>query len=131
MQGDFVHKRCMRDNGRYADLINGVVFRGRQVIAPDSLVELDTQTGIDKPANRRYSKRKKEKNRDVVRKLCLGVNFMVVGIEGQSRTDYLMALRNLSYEVMEYERQAAILRKEVRTSDDTSPEEYMSGFRQT
>ncbi len=128
MEKDLVHKRCMRDNARCADLLNGVVFEGEQVIQPEDLSELSELTGGGKPLDADRTLRRKEKERDVVKKLGLGINFVVIGIEGQSRTDYLMPLRNLLYEALEYESQVGQKRKEVRERTGLSEEEFLSGF---
>ena len=45
MEKDLVEKRCLSDNRRYADLINGFVFQGKQILHETDLRELDTQTG--------------------------------------------------------------------------------------
>ncbi len=126
-----MHKRCMRDNARCADLLNGVVFEGQQVIRSKDLTELSELTGGSKPVNLKQTPRKKEKERDVVKKIGYGVNFVVIGIEGQTRTDYLTPLRNLLYEALEYEGQAQKKRKEIRTRNGISEEEFLSGFGET
>ena len=57
MEKDLVEKRCLSDNRRYADLINGFVFQGKQILHETDLRELDTQTGSW--GERRFWKRKK------------------------------------------------------------------------
>ncbi|GFH89892.1 hypothetical protein IMSAGC002_01137 [Lachnospiraceae bacterium] len=37
---DLVEKRCLSDNRRYADLINGFVFQGKQILHETDLREL-------------------------------------------------------------------------------------------
>ncbi len=72
----------------------------------------------------------KTKNQEMVRKIAMGMNFAVVGIENQDEIDYSMVLRNMVYDADEYERQAARIRKEVRKNrDGLSRGEYMYGFR--
>ena len=46
MEKDVVQIRCLSDNERYADLINGVVFGGRQVVHGEDIREMDSQTGL-------------------------------------------------------------------------------------
>lgn len=46
MEKDVTKKRCLSDSRRYADLINGFIFQGRQVVLEEDLAELDTQSGI-------------------------------------------------------------------------------------
>lgn len=44
MVKDLTEKRCLSDNERYADLINGAVFGGRQLLRPQGLEDRDSQT---------------------------------------------------------------------------------------
>ena len=49
----------------------------------------------------------KGKARDLLRRTAFGVNFALIGIESQETVDYKFPLRNLHYEVNQYEKQAA------------------------
>lgn len=138
MDKDTINRRYLSDNRRYADLINGFVFHGQQAISSDTLTDLDSQSGIwrggedvesrkaDQPS--RKIKRKKNSSRDLLRKAAVGVNFAVLGIEHQEDVHYLMPLRVMGYEAAEYERQAALVRKEVREMKKISNAEFLSGF---
>ena len=46
MEKDVAQFRFLSDNERYADLINGAVFGGRQVVRGTDLQEMDSQTGF-------------------------------------------------------------------------------------
>ena len=119
MTQDITWKDYFLDNERYADIINGIGCGGRQVVAKDDLQELDTQTT-----------KQKIKIRDMIRKAAFGVNFAIIGIENQETIDYAMPLRSMSYDAGEYEKQAAIIRKEVRKKQEgLTAGEYMYGFR--
>ncbi len=54
---------------------------------------------------------------------------MVIGIEGQEKPHYLMPVRCMNYDSMEYERQTVNRRREVKAMKGLSPEEWLSGFR--
>lgn len=58
----------------------------------------------------------------------MGVGFIVIGVENQDETNYLMPLRNMSYDTAEYERQAADIRKQVRKRKGITRAEFLSGF---
>ena len=88
------------DNRRCADIINGVVCKGQQVVAQEDLAELDTKS--------------KMKFRDVVRKVALGVNFAIIGIENQEEIDYEFPVRIMEYDVACYRRQISAIRKAIR-----------------
>ena len=52
--------------------------------------------------------------RDLIKKSAFGVNFAVIGVENQEMVHYLMPLRTMEYDVAEYEKQAATIRKRVK-----------------
>lgn len=119
MNKDIGWKEYLADNDRYADIINGICCKGAQMVAGKDLKELDTQTGFGR----------KIKVRDIVRKAAFGVNFAVIGIENQESIDYSMPLRVMSYDVGEYEKQAANIRRENRKKHKgLSGGEYLYGF---
>ena len=41
---DTVLKSFWRDNAHFADLFNATVFNGKQVLSPDNLIEMDTES---------------------------------------------------------------------------------------
>lgn len=123
MKQDLLAKRYYSDNRRFADLINGIVCNGIQVVKQEDLSEMDTETS-------------QGKRRDLVRKAVFGVNFAVLGLENQEKLDYRLPLRVLGYEAGEYEHQAAkiyrAVRQNGRNSDtELSSGEYLYGFRKS
>ena len=123
MKQDLLAKRYYSDNRRFADLINGIVCNGIQVVKQEDLSEMDTETS-------------QGKRRDLVRKAVFGVNFAVLGLENQEKLDYRLPLRVLGYEDGEYEHQAAkiyrAVRRNGRNSDtELSSGEYLYGFRKS
>ncbi len=136
---DELLKCYLSDDERYADLINGVSFGGRQVVRADDLSDRDTQTGYHK--NTRTVKGKKNtKYRDLFRKASFGANFAVVGVENQTQVHYLMPVRCMEYDVKEYRRQEVEqkkilerLRKQAEEKDryvqkKQTDAEFLSGF---
>lgn len=130
MKRDLQKKGYFYDPERFADLINGVVCSGRQILSPSNLTDLDSQTGqFDASAGQEKQQNNlKERHRDLVRKAAFGVNFMVYGIENQEEVNYLMPLRCMSYDVEEYERQVALISKQVRQRKGITGAEFVSGF---
>ncbi|MCH5256591.1 MAG: Rpn family recombination-promoting nuclease/putative transposase [Lachnospiraceae bacterium] len=135
MVHDITWKDYFSDNERYADLINGLGCGGRKVVTKDDLQELDTQTAFGRGSKfvrkiSRMTTGRKIKIRDMLRKVAFGVNFAIIGIENQEVTDYAIVLRNMAYDVGEYEKQAALIRKEIRRNHrGLSNGEYLYGFR--
>ena len=130
MEKDLQKKGYFYDPERFADLINGVVCSGKRILSPSDLTDMDSQTGFFRGSlgRSKNTARKKQRYRDLVRKAAFGINFMVVGIENQEEVHYLMPLRNMSYDVAEYERQAAIIRRQVKKRKDITSAEFLSGF---
>ncbi|MCM1121679.1 MAG: Rpn family recombination-promoting nuclease/putative transposase [Eubacterium sp.] len=134
MVRDIEWKGYFADDERYADIINGIACQGRQVVAKTDLYELDTQSGFLSGVKFVRERRSKVKHgrvriRDCIRKTAFGVNFAIIGIESQEVTDYSMPLRNMAYDVGEYEKQASKIRKSVRKNHQTlRTGEYLYGF---
>ena len=100
MEKDLREKGYLCVPERFADLINGVVCGGREILQPSDLAEMDSQTGYLQMSTGKDGQRPKRKTkyRDVIRKTAFGVNFMVIGIENQEEVHYLMPLRCMSYD---------------------------------
>lgn len=105
MEKDIGWKVFFSDKRRYADIINGIGCGGVQFVNDTDLSDVDGQT-------------RKGMSRDLLCRSAFGVNFALIGIENQESVDYAIPLRNMSYDVAEYEKQAAKIHKEVRGSDD-------------
>lgn len=131
MEKDLQKKGYFYAPERFADLINGLMCAGKEVISPSDLSDMDSQTGFFQGASgsRARNSKRKQRYRDLIRKAAFGVNFMVVGIENQEEVNYLMPLRAMTYDAAEYERQAAEIRRRVKKQKDITAAEFLSGFR--
>jgi len=104
------------DNRRFADLINGIGCGGKQFVKETDLSEEDVTSG--------------RKNRDMLRKVAFGVNFVIVGVEHQEKNDYEMPFRTMCYDVSRYQKQMRQIKKKNRTNKKgLKAEEYMYGFK--
>jgi len=130
MEKDLQKKSYFSDEKRFADLINGIVGAGKELIVPSDVSDMDSQTGFSRllPAFGEKKGRRKQHYRDMVKKAVFGMNFMVIGLENQEEVHYLMPLRCMAYETDEYEHQAVKVRKRVRRQKGISPAEFLSGF---
>ena len=108
-------KNYFNDNRRYADLINGIGCYGKQIVKETDIQEEDISA--------------REKSRDMLRKVAFGTCFVIIGIENQEEKDYSLPLRNMFYDVTNYEKQASKIRKEVRKETNLEAGEYMYGFK--
>lgn len=133
MEKDLRCNAFFSDNERYADIINGIGCDGMPFVRGKDLQELDTRVSVRGMTRYKSGKRDRSRKplyRDLVRKTPFGINFAIVGIENQEEIDYSMPLRIMCYDAGEYERQASIIRKQVRkAADGLSSGEYLYGFR--
>ncbi|MCR4789435.1 MAG: Rpn family recombination-promoting nuclease/putative transposase [Lachnospiraceae bacterium] len=116
---DIKEKAFMKIPANFADLCNGVLFEGEQVIKPEELEEAGTE--VLKKENSVFSDvaMRWKKNNSVI---------SVIEVENQSRTDYAMVIRNLNLIASHYQDQ--IKQKWAETTDkgDTKPgrDEFLS-----
>lgn len=130
MEKDLLQKEYLSDDERYADLLNGFLFRGKQKIKASDLQEVDSQSFI-RLWFQKKSVRYRKLYRDLIKKTAFGVNFALIGIENQELVHYLMPLRTLEYDAAEYEKQAGRISKHVKKMSDIGNTEFISGFRKT
>ena len=118
MEKDTKWKTFFEDNRRYADVINGLGCGGRQLVSADDLQAEDSTSG--------------KRSRDALRRVALGMNFVIVGIENQEEPDYGLPFRNVAYDVGVYGKQMRKIRREVQNEsapESLMPGEYLYGFK--
>lgn len=130
MEKDLLQKKYLSDDERYADLINGLLFNGKQQIKASDLQETDSQSFI-RLWFQKKSVRYRKLYRDLIKKTAFGVNFALIGIENQELVHYLMPLRTMEYDAAEYEKQATRIRRQVKKARDIRNAEFISGFKRT
>ncbi|MCR4789433.1 MAG: Rpn family recombination-promoting nuclease/putative transposase [Lachnospiraceae bacterium] len=93
---DIKEKAFMKIPANFADLCNGVLFEGEQVIKPDELEEAGTE--VLKKENSVFSDvaMRWKKNNSVI---------SVIEVENQYQTDYAMVIRNLNLIASHYQDQ--------------------------
>lgn len=129
MDKDLAAKECLNVDERYADLINGLLFGGKQRIQSSDLQEMDSQQW-SKPGKKKKHKYR-QVHRDLIKKTVFGVNFSIIGIENQELVHYLMPLRTMEYDLTAYRKQAVKIAKHVKEVKGVSSEEFISKFRKT
>lgn len=111
-------KTYLRDTARYADLWNGGVFQGRQIVKAEELREAS-------PVHvRSEHDEAMERQGDLVMKqYCNGQRFVVLALENQEKTDYAMPVRVMIQEALEYDRQL----REIRRENERRYKAYQEG----
>lgn len=123
----------LEDAEIFADLVNGILYKGEQVVKPQDLREQDGE--LRSAAGNDV----KKVIRDKVR-LWKGTVFAVFSVENQTRVDYRMVTRAMLAEGMAYDRQWKALKKKLEKVLKKKPEcgkreaavtadEFISGMR--
>ena len=130
---DAITKAYMQKNTVFADAFNYFMYDGKQVINPDSLKPMDT-TALALPYGDDKKTKSIQKYRDVLKRVCAMTDdnrtYLILGIENQSHIHYAMPVRNMLYDVIQYENQIREIADKHRKNNengDTS-DEYLSGF---
>lgn len=125
---DTVLKNFWRDNARFADLFNAVLFNGDNVIKPEALEEADTDlSAILKIGSHTETL---QKILDVVKKSAYGVDLVILGLENQQHIHFGMPLRLMVGDALGYLKEyEEIAKKNKEEGHWDSTEEFLSGFR--
>lgn len=124
----------MKDPVIFADMFNKFLYHGKQVIKPESLIEMDT-TEIAVPYGDGKAGLPTQKYRDVLKLMMTDGNiaYCILGCEDQSRVHYAMPVKNMLYDSMQYARQVTKAAKSHRQEKEHKPtsDEFLSGFYKT
>ena len=138
LKPDIVVKNYWRDNGHFADFFNAVLFGGEEAIKANDLEDVDTEESTVLE-HRKYAE-SIQASRDNI-KVCkrsslLGVEFVMLGIEGQSHIHYGMPIRNMGYDYLAYKKQydsnaVKYNAKNMSQLQDVDEDEYLSRMKRT
>lgn len=105
---DIEMKNYMSNPERFADLFNFLIYGGQPIILADALTPLDTN---EKAVFLREGEREpSQRFRDLVRLWSVMEDghavYAILGLEGQTNVDYMMAIRTMVSDAMNYWQQA-------------------------
>lgn len=127
---DTILKNFWRDNYRFADLFNAVLFNGEQVLNPDDLSEVDSDVSSLIKFNGHVET--VQKVLDVVKKTAYGVDFVIWGLENQAKIHYAMPLRHMVGDAFSYMKEyQEIAAKNRRDKNFASSDEFLSNMKKT
>ena len=118
-------KDWLRDKERFADLFNGIVYGGEEVIKPEELTERNSEMGIvlkDKDGKERSVSRR----RDIIMNWNNTCNLVILAIESQQQISYAMPVRNMLYDALAYTEQMKAIWNSV--PKDERPKLYSDEF---
>lgn len=120
---DIQEMNYLEDDRRFADLINGSIFQGRQVVKAADLQEANKELLFP------WSKKGNRVVRDVVKKFYRDMLICILTVENQTNIDYHMVLRTFLGDALEYHRQWSENAREHRRKGDLRGDEFLSGMK--
>ena len=94
----------LSEKKRFANLFNGVIYGGRQVILPEDLEEVNPVSSVS-VKNRTGKTKNMKKYRDIIMKWRNQATFVLLANESQDKVHYAMPHKVMLYDGMDYETQ--------------------------
>ena len=123
-------KQFFRNKKRFADLFNGFIFEGTQIIKPKDLEEKDSESSII-IQGKTNSSTGIQKYRDITMLWKKGADLSVLAIENQNKVHYAMPVRTMLYDSLSYADQIRLLWKNREPEENYTQEEFLSRFRKS
>ncbi|XCP85765.1 hypothetical protein ABXS75_02895 [Roseburia hominis] len=127
-KNDILMKKWISDKERFADLFNGGLFGGKQVIDPEGLENEEIHQELLIPDQEKHVVPIRRYH-DVVMKSRQNLRLLVLACENQQKVHYGMAVRGMLYDALSYTEQIRRLtlknRKEKKL---TNSAEFLSGI---
>lgn len=119
---DIALARYFGDENRYADLINVYVYQGREVVKGKDIRDRDASVA-GKGKNGSF-----RKCRDLVRKVVMDTDVVLVGLENQDEVHYAMPIRIMLEDAAGYDEQLRSIQRIHRRQKDLCGAEYVGRF---
>ena len=127
--------RWFSQKERFADLMNGCLFQGQQIILPEQLEKIDRETDLfipEKSGTEMIQGKGIQRYRDVAMHWEDRAELTILALENQERVHYAMPVRTMIYDGLSYAEQIEENWKDRKdTGDRTSRDEFLSHFRKT
>lgn len=133
LKADTVLKNYWNDNKRFADFFNAVIFKGKEVINPQGLEDVDTESSSILE-NKKYAEAitASRDNIKIHKKSTqYGIHFVMLGIEGQEHIHYAMPLRVMGYDYSTYKKQYNNNASRYKKAAGLDEDEYLSKMKKT
>lgn len=133
LKPDTVLKNYWNVNEHFADLYNGILFDGKQVIKSEELEDVDTEEATVME-HRKYIEiiRASRDNIKIHKKsAALGIEFVLLGLESQEHIHYAMPMRVMGYDYSTYKKQYDINAAKNKNVKNLNKDEYLSKMKKT
>ena len=130
---DVILKNYWSSNEQFADLFNGALFDGEQIIKADELVDVDTEESIVFEHKKYAESMKASRDNIKIRKksTVFGVEFVLLGLESQEHIHYAMPMRVMGYDYAAYKKQYDSNAQKYKTTEGLNEDEYLSRMKKT
>ncbi len=131
---DSAIKQWLSNEVRFADLFNGTIFNGKQIVKPDELRIVEGESNIILKNNIKKGKGIVVKRyRDIIMRWNNEINLAVLACEAQNYIDYSMPIRTMVYDGLTYTEQKKSIWNNLskRSKKKLSSDEKLSNFRKT
>ena len=131
LKPDIIIKNYWSSNEEFADLFNAVLFGSKQVIKSYELNDVDTDvSNVEKYGTYTESIKAIRDNIKIRKKSTIsGIEFVLLGIEGQEHIHYAMPLRIMGYDYGSYRKQYSDIKKEIKKKKGLTTDEFLSGMK--
>lgn len=129
LKPDAVLKEYWKNNERFADFFNAVLFGGREVIHASQLQERDTEESNVLELGDQDESIVAARDLFRVLKTAMGVEFALVGMENQDKIHYGMPVRVLNLDAYAYDKQWKSLKQKYKNAEGMTEDEYLSHMR--
>ena len=129
-KGHIAVNKYISDKTRFADFVNGIIFKGRQVVLPEQLEKVEGEYEI-LLEDKKGKTAGKTRYRDVIMRWKGEVDFCFFACENQSEIHYAMPVKDMLYDSLAYFEQIQELWKSHNEGkgQGLEPAEYLSHFR--
>jgi hypothetical protein len=128
-KADVAVNQMMSRKEIFADFVNGVIYRGKQMLAPENLEVIQNQSGLLYEASPGKTT-VLERRGDIRMKADLGIYSVIFAEETQSAVHYAMPVRNLLYDALEYMKQVQNLEKmHLEKGEKLKGDAFLSGIK--
>ena len=116
------------DERRFADLYNGSVFQGTQMVKAEDL-KPEKENFKELIEDKNGILNQIERNRDIVMKWDNGIQLMILACENQEKIHYAMPVRTMLYDSLSYVEQIRGLKKKQGNTERITSDEFLSGMK--
>ena len=133
LKPDTILKNYWRDNERFADFFNAILFEGRQIIKPEELEDRDTEESSILEHKEYVKSIQASRDNIKIRKksTVYGIEFVMFGLEHQEHIHYAMPMRVMGYDYGFYKKQYDSNAEKCKSLKGLENDEYLSGMRKT